>query len=59
MQRIQKPRKWASTRTGQMVPSMDTEQRETVTACQVPASAGRAGKLYSEAVRSEGRREKR
>jgi len=56
---LQKLRNWASTRTRQVEPSMDTEQRETVTACQVPASAGRAGKLYSEAVRTEGRREKR
>ena len=55
---IQRLRTWATSRMGQVAPSMDTEQRETVT-CQVPASAGTAEKLYSEAVRTEGRREKR
>jgi hypothetical protein len=39
--------------------SRDRERKETTTACQVPASAGRAGKLYSEVVQTAARREKR
>ena len=38
---------------------MDTVRRETDIANLVPAPVGNAGKLYSEAVRAEGRREKR
>ena len=56
---IQKVRTWASSRTGQVAPSMDTVRRETDVANPVPAPVGNAGKLYSEAVRAEGRREKR
>jgi hypothetical protein len=55
---IQKLEDLPSTQTEQVALSMDTERSETVTVSQVPASAGRAGKLYSEAVRSVGRREK-
>ena len=56
---IQRLRNSANSRTGQMVSSMDTDRRETITTCHVPASAGSAEKLYSEVVRTEGRREKR
>jgi ribosomal protein L29 len=56
---IQRLRTWASSQTGQVVPSMDTVRRETDIANQVPAPVGNAGKLYSEALRAEGRREKR
>jgi hypothetical protein len=56
---IQKLRTWASSRTGQVAPSMDTVRRETDIANQVPAPVGNVGKLYSEAVRAEGRRGKR
>ena len=38
---IQRLINWTSTRTEQLAPSMDTERRETVTACQAPSSAGR------------------
>jgi len=37
---------------------MDTEWKETVTACQGPDSTGGVGKLYSEKVKTKGRREK-
>jgi ribosomal protein L29 len=56
---IQRLRTWASSRTGQVAPSMDTLRRETDIANQVPSPVGNAGKLYSEAVRAEGGREKR
>ena len=56
---IKNLRTWASSRTRQVAPSMDTVRRETDIANQVPAPVGNAGKLlYSEAVRAEGRREK-
>jgi hypothetical protein len=44
---------------GQVAPSMDTELKETVAACQWLTPAGRDRKLYSDAVRTEGRRGKR
>jgi hypothetical protein len=42
-----------------VAPSRDRERKETTSTCQVPASAGRAGKLYSEVVQTEARMEKR
>jgi hypothetical protein len=56
---IQRLRTWASSRAGQVAPSMDTVRRVTDNAHQVPAPGGNTGKLYSEAVRAEGSREKR
>jgi hypothetical protein len=52
-------RNWASSSSGQVAPSKDMERKETTTACHGPASAGRAGKLYSEVAQTEARRGKR
>ena len=46
--KIQRLKTWASSREGQVAPSMDKEQRETAIAHEVLAPG--VGKLYSEAV---------
>jgi len=56
---IDRLRNWASSSSGQVAPSRDRERKETTTACQVPAPAGGAGKLYADVLRSEARKEKR
>jgi hypothetical protein len=55
----QRLRAVASGRSGQVTPSMDTVRRETNIPNQVPAPVSNDGKLYSEVLRAEGRREKR
>jgi len=56
---IQRLRTNASSHTRHVAPSLDTVRRETNCAGQVPTSVGKDRKLYSEAVQTEGRKEKR
>jgi hypothetical protein len=49
----------ARSRTRPVAPSMDTVRGEKTSERQVPAPIGNDRKLYAEAARSEGRREKR